>query len=178
MDRLRGFLLQLRDFFLALPPARRASFLLLTAAVVGGTAALTLWVQRPQYRVLFANLDATDGGAVVDYLKAEKIPYRVGEGTVFLLNGLSYVAVILALLAMRLPPQPTPSGRAGAAWQNLKEGVGYVRGGRPGVAVLRPRLTDQPERGCPPLVRHPLGKRRLQPDSSDRVPHHAPPKTP
>ena len=53
---------------------------------------------------------------------------RVGEGTVFLLNGLSYAAVILALFAMRVSPQP-PSAHAGAPlWHTLREGVGYVAG--------------------------------------------------
>ena len=80
MNRLRAVALQIRDFFLALPPARRLSFLALTVGVICGTGLLTVWVERPQYRVLFSNLSGSDGAAVVDYLKSEKIPYRVGEG--------------------------------------------------------------------------------------------------
>ncbi len=80
MDRLRILIGQLRTVLLALPPARRASFAALIAAVLVGTIGLAYWVQRPQYRVLFSNLGTTDAGAVVDYLKSEKIPYRVGEG--------------------------------------------------------------------------------------------------
>lgn len=48
-----------------------------------------------------------------------------GEGWCFLLNGLSYIAVLLALLSMRLKPtQPVvhPHGY----WASLKEGVAYV----------------------------------------------------
>mgnify|MGYP001170006332 CR=1 FL=1 len=80
MDRLRALALQIRDFFLALPPARRLSFLTLTVAVVCGTGLLAYWAQRPQYRVLFANLAGPDAATVVEYLKTEKVPYRVGEG--------------------------------------------------------------------------------------------------
>jgi MFS family permease len=49
-----------------------------------------------------------------------------GEGVVFLLNGLSYGAVLAALLAMRLPPRPPPRGPRAPAWHNLGEGVAYV----------------------------------------------------
>lgn len=77
MDRARTLLFQLRDFFLALPPAKRATFLGLSAGVLFGTIALAYWVQVPSYRVLFNRLDSSDAGAVVEYLKAEHIPYRV-----------------------------------------------------------------------------------------------------
>src|SRR5438105_15461967 len=80
MNRLGALTLQIRDFFLALPPARRMTFLALTVGVIVGTGLLGAWVTRPQYRVLFSNLSAQDGGAVVEYLKAGKIPYRMGEG--------------------------------------------------------------------------------------------------
>jgi len=79
MDRIRALLVQIRNFFLALPPARRISFIALTAGVLAATVGLAVWVQQPQYRVLFANLGSNDAAAVVDYLKTEKIPYRVGE---------------------------------------------------------------------------------------------------
>ncbi len=79
MDRLSGLLEQLRDFFLGLPPARRVTFAGLTAAVVIATGALAWWVQQPQYRVLYSGLGASDAGAVIEYLKSEKIPYRVGD---------------------------------------------------------------------------------------------------
>jgi MFS family permease len=49
-----------------------------------------------------------------------------GEGVVFLVNGLSYVAVIAALLAMRVPARPPHPGPAGPAWRNLEEGFAYV----------------------------------------------------
>jgi flagellar M-ring protein FliF len=79
MDRARALLTQLRDFFMALPPARRMTFVLLTAGILIGTGGLAWWVQQPQYRVLYSGLGASDAGAVIEYLKGEKIPYRVGD---------------------------------------------------------------------------------------------------
>lgn len=79
MERASALLAQLRDFFLALPPARRFTFLALTVGVVVGTGGLAWWVQQPQYRVLYSGLGGSDAGAVIEYLKTEKIPYRVGE---------------------------------------------------------------------------------------------------
>src|SRR5512147_170529 len=79
MDRASALLAQLRDFFMALSPARRMTFAALTAAIVIGTGALAYWVQQPQYRVLYSGLGASDAGAVIEYLKAEKIPYRVSD---------------------------------------------------------------------------------------------------
>jgi len=79
MNRVRELLLQLRDFLASLPPARRASFLGMSVAVLAATFGLLFWVQRPQYAVLFSKLDSTDAGGVVDYLKSQKIPYRIAD---------------------------------------------------------------------------------------------------
>ena len=59
MDRARTLLFQLRDFFMALPPARRVTFLGLSAGVLIGTLALAYWVQVPTYDM---------GVAAADYL--------------------------------------------------------------------------------------------------------------
>ena len=54
----------------------------------------------------------------------------VGEGWCFLLNGVSFLAVIGALLAMRLAPvAPKPEG--GSPLQNFIEGFRFVRGDVP-----------------------------------------------
>ena len=50
----------------------------------------------------------------------------VGAGWCFFLNGVSFLAVIAGLLAMRMPPlPPRPANRAGA-WQLLKDGLRYA----------------------------------------------------
>jgi MFS family permease len=58
-----------------------------------------------------------------------------GEGVCFLLNGLSYVAVLLALLAMRVEMRPARS-QPPAVFQLLGEGVHYAFGFAPVRAVL------------------------------------------
>jgi len=50
----------------------------------------------------------------------------LGEGGVFLLNGLSYVAVVTALVAIRVPPRPPAPAAPGTPWRDLTEGLSYV----------------------------------------------------
>ena len=64
---------------MGLPAARRVTFAALTAGILIGTGALAWWVQQPQYRVLYSGLGGSDAGAVIEYLKGEKIPYRVSD---------------------------------------------------------------------------------------------------
>ncbi|HEU5262534.1 MAG TPA: MFS transporter [Gemmatimonadales bacterium] len=52
-----------------------------------------------------------------------------GVGICFFLNGLSYLAVIAGLLAMRLPPY-LPAPRAHTVWAGLREAVAFIRGDR------------------------------------------------
>src|SRR5436309_4670441 len=53
----------------------------------------------------------------------------LGVGACFFLNGVSYLAVIAGLLAMRLPPH-VPDPRTGSAWTGLSEAVAFIRGDR------------------------------------------------
>lgn len=58
-----------------------------------------------------------------------------GEGLVILINGISYSAVLAALLAMRIPPRP--HGRAhGAVLAHMREGFAYAFGFRPIRSIL------------------------------------------
>jgi hypothetical protein len=67
------------------------------------------------------NMARIVGPAVAGVLVA-----TLGEAGAFTLNGLSYVAVIGMLLAMRIAPQPNSTG-PGSLWTNLKEGLAYIR---------------------------------------------------
>ncbi|MGE0455319.1 MAG: MFS transporter [Vicinamibacteria bacterium] len=60
----------------------------------------------------------------------------LGEGPVFLLNGLSYVAVIGALVALRLPPSAPRSASPAPVLRTLAEGLRHVYGFLPMRAIL------------------------------------------
>lgn len=71
---------RLAERFSALPPMRKAWLaggLLLFLALVGLSA---VWSARPDYRVLFSNLNDKDGGAIVAQLSKMNVPYRFSEG--------------------------------------------------------------------------------------------------
>ncbi len=53
----------------------------------------------------------------------------VGPGWCFMLNGLSFIAVITALVLMKLRPLP-PRAMKTTSWNDLKEGLKYVLGHR------------------------------------------------
>jgi MFS family permease len=59
----------------------------------------------------------------------------VGEGICFLLNGLSYIAVIAGLLMMRLAIKETAPHRS-KVWQELKDGLAYAAGNVPIRSIL------------------------------------------
>ena len=60
----------------------------------------------------------------------------MSEGMVFLLNGASYVAVLAALLAIRVPVPPRHEARAARILSHLGEGVRYAMRFAPTRAVL------------------------------------------
>jgi len=60
----------------------------------------------------------------------------LGEGNVFLLNGLSYLAVIAALLAIRVPERPHRVEPWAVLRSHLHDGLRYVAGFEPIRAVL------------------------------------------
>jgi MFS family permease len=57
------------------------------------------------------------------------------EGWCFLIDGLSYIAVIISLLAMKIIPLPRPA-QVKAVWHDLREGWRYATGSPPIRSVL------------------------------------------
>ncbi len=78
--RFQQLLQNVLAFLAGLPPARRIAI----AAVGSGSLVLVLglawWVQRPLYRPLFTNLSPDDASAIVEALRAEKVPYQLEDG--------------------------------------------------------------------------------------------------
>jgi MFS family permease len=62
--------------------------------------------------------------------------HYTGEAGAFLLNGLSYIAVIAALAAMRLPPYSRPLAAPMPITAHLREGLGYALAFAPIRAIL------------------------------------------
>jgi len=62
------------------PLARNIFLMVGAAAVVAVMAAVYLWSQQPDYRVLFSNFSDRDGGAIVASLQQQNIPYKFAEG--------------------------------------------------------------------------------------------------
>ncbi len=78
--RLEQLWIQLVDFVHTQPPARR---IVLATTGVGSLVVvlgLAWWVQRPLYRPLFTNLAEPDASAIVEALRAEKVPFRLEDG--------------------------------------------------------------------------------------------------
>ena len=51
-----------------------------TVLVVAGFIALTIWFNRPDYRLLYSNLSPEDANKIVKILQADKVPYELENG--------------------------------------------------------------------------------------------------
>jgi MFS family permease len=60
----------------------------------------------------------------------------VGVGWCFFLNAVSFFAVIIVLLRMKMEPKPQTGNNTGTVFGSLKESINYVRADRTLVAVL------------------------------------------
>jgi MFS family permease len=81
------------------------------------------------------NSSLFNGARLVGPAIAGVVIARVGTGYCFLIDGISYFAVIAALLAMQLKPKKVSSGTADVL-QRLKEGFTYAFGFPPIRAIL------------------------------------------
>ena len=76
----RNFIQQAGQILKAIPPGRMISFIVTMTMVVGGFVALFLWTNRPDYQVLFTNLDAKDAGRIMEKLREKRVPFELKEG--------------------------------------------------------------------------------------------------
>jgi MFS family permease len=81
------------------------------------------------------NSSMVNGSRLVGPSIAGFLIATVGEGICFLLNGVSFIAVIISLLAMDLPRQPRKA-HASHPWHDLKEGFSYAFGFPPIRSIL------------------------------------------
>jgi MFS family permease len=81
------------------------------------------------------NSSLFNGARLVGPVLATALIYLVGEATCFLLNAVSYVAVVAALLAMILPPRPRRA-RQTHPLRDLLDGLRYAFGFPPIRAII------------------------------------------
>jgi MFS family permease len=81
------------------------------------------------------NSSMVNGARVVGPAVAGLLVAAVGEAWCFLLNGLSYIAVIAGLLMMHVPPRPRAASR-GSAWRDTIAGFRFVAHTAPVRALL------------------------------------------
>lgn len=76
------------------------------AASVALLVGLWLWGQTPEYRVLYSNLSDRDGGAIIESLQQQNIPYKFAEGG----GALLVPANVVHEVRLRLASQGLPKG--------------------------------------------------------------------
>jgi MFS family permease len=81
------------------------------------------------------NSSVYNAGRILGPAVAGVLVAAIGEGWCFLVNGLSFVAVIIGLLLMRLPPRTLPV-RLASPVEQFQEGLDYVRRNEPLRALL------------------------------------------
>src|SRR5690242_4486729 len=76
------------------------------AGIIALIAGMWMWGQTPDYRVLYSNLSDRDGGAIIDSLQQQNIPYKFSEGGGALLVPADKVHEV----RLRLASQGLPKG--------------------------------------------------------------------
>src|SRR5579884_1596333 len=94
-------------------------------------------IDRPEDlgNAIALNSSMVNGARLIGPAVAGLIIAAVGEGYCFLIDGISYLAVMASLLAMRLKPAPARARRR-PMLDELREGWQYVRGSVPIHSVL------------------------------------------
>lgn len=81
------------------------------------------------------NSSMLNGARIVGPAIAGLVVAAFGEGWCFLLNGISYMAVIGALLVMHIDPPPRPDAHV-STWESIVEGFAYSWNTKPVRALL------------------------------------------
>lgn len=85
-------------------PQQLLSLLVLVAATIAIVAGMWMWSQTSDYRVLYSNLSDRDGGAIIESLQQQNIPYKFAEGGgALLVPGEKVHEVRLRLASQGLP---------------------------------------------------------------------------
>ncbi|WDT80113.1 MAG: flagellar basal-body MS-ring/collar protein FliF [Candidatus Manganitrophus sp.] len=88
------------------PLARKIALLLILAATVAGGVVLWLWVQKPEFQILYTNLSSEDAASVVAKLKEGRIPYELSADS----TAVSVPAERVHELRLQMAGQGLPQG--------------------------------------------------------------------
>lgn len=75
-----AILSQLTESYIKLPLVQKILFPILTFASIAGIIYVSKWANRPDYVVLYSDLQPADSAAVLTALKAQKVKYEVRDG--------------------------------------------------------------------------------------------------
>lgn len=107
--------------FNELPPIRKMGLMVAVALMVAIVVGSWIWLQTPDYRILYSNLSDRDGGAVIDSLQKLNIPYKMADsgGAIMVPSNMVYEA------RLKLASQGLPKGGAVGfdLMDNMKLGV-------------------------------------------------------
>src|SRR5205807_10646501 len=81
------------------------------------------------------NSSMFNGARIVGPAVAGILVASIGEGWCFFVNAVSYIAVIISLMMMKVAPR-TESPRETSAWKDIKEGFDWVLNTKPIFAIL------------------------------------------
>lgn len=85
---------------------QKISLMVAVAATIALLVGMWIWGQTPEYRVLFSNLSDRDGGAIIDALQQQNIPYKFSDGG----GALMVPANQVHEMRLRLASQGLPKG--------------------------------------------------------------------
>jgi len=86
-----------------LPSQRKLGVMVALAAVIALIAGSVMWAQTPDYRVLYGNLSDRDGGAVIESLQKQNIPFKTAEGGAIMVPSNMVYEARLKLASQGLP---------------------------------------------------------------------------
>jgi flagellar M-ring protein FliF len=85
---------------------QKIALMVAVATIFALAAGMWMWGQAPEYRVLYSNLSDRDGGAIIDALQQQNIPYKFSEGG----GALLVPANMVHEMRLRLASQGLPKG--------------------------------------------------------------------
>lgn len=86
-----------------MPSQQKLGLMVAVAATVALLAGLWMWGQTPDFRVLYANMSERDGGAVIEALQQQNIPYKFSEGGTLMVPADKVHEVRLNMASQGLP---------------------------------------------------------------------------